>query len=284
MRGKTINVLPTAPRACTQLFLQLEPPQIHRLTSYLKKSFQSLLVCLKFYDFMSNRFVSPLRSSAGKSGGERHTPVELTSRQDPTEEGIPVHSSLPSVSHLDHQLKRQQEPLEGLWKAWSGTLEAWERHRGRGERRIREAAKLDLLSSRERQVLDWMESGKSLDETATILSISPRSVEKHRQNLRAKLRPVKDPPVTPRWKERPATPSPNAWARSATSSAWKPPGSFARCSARPSQHPTPLRKPPRIRDSWGGRTRGLILSVNIRGQQDAPSHLRPNSPQSIPRS
>ncbi len=142
---------------------------------------------------MSNRFVSPLRSSAGNSDGERHTPVELTSLQDPTEENISTQSSPPGVSHLDHQLRCQQEPLEGLWQAWSRTFEEWCRHSGRCDGGARDAADLDRLSPRERQVLDWMESGKSLDETATILGISPRTVEKHRQNLRAKLRPVEHP-------------------------------------------------------------------------------------------
>ena len=52
-----------------------------------------------------------------------------------------------------------------------------------------EEVDLSALSKREREVWQWMLEGKSLAETATILGISPRTVEKHRQNLRHKLMP-----------------------------------------------------------------------------------------------
>lgn len=51
------------------------------------------------------------------------------------------------------------------------------------------APKIDcsVLSMRELEVWEWMQQGKTLQETATILGISARTVEKHRQNLREKL-------------------------------------------------------------------------------------------------
>lgn len=45
-----------------------------------------------------------------------------------------------------------------------------------------------LLSRREKEVLEWQLVGKSASETAIILGISHRTVEKHRQNLHHKLR------------------------------------------------------------------------------------------------
>lgn len=44
-----------------------------------------------------------------------------------------------------------------------------------------------LLSRREREVLDCLNAGKSLKESASILGVSPRTVEKHRENIRKKL-------------------------------------------------------------------------------------------------
>ena len=43
------------------------------------------------------------------------------------------------------------------------------------------------LTRREREVADWMLAGKSNPAIAVILGISPRTVDKHRQNLYAKL-------------------------------------------------------------------------------------------------
>jgi DNA-binding CsgD family transcriptional regulator len=45
------------------------------------------------------------------------------------------------------------------------------------------------LTSREREVARWVGKGKSTDEIATILGISPRTVEKHTENIRKKIRP-----------------------------------------------------------------------------------------------
>ncbi|MFC7335820.1 LuxR C-terminal-related transcriptional regulator [Haloferula chungangensis] len=50
------------------------------------------------------------------------------------------------------------------------------------------SSECSALSSREREVMAWQRAGKSIEETATILGISPRTVEKHRQNLSKKLR------------------------------------------------------------------------------------------------
>jgi len=44
------------------------------------------------------------------------------------------------------------------------------------------------LSRREREVDEWTRQGKTLEETAMILGISIRTVQKHRQNIRAKRR------------------------------------------------------------------------------------------------
>ncbi len=46
---------------------------------------------------------------------------------------------------------------------------------------------LDKLSMREREVLQLTVEGKSADETATILSLSPKSVETYRTRLKKKL-------------------------------------------------------------------------------------------------
>ncbi|MEO7413844.1 MAG: helix-turn-helix transcriptional regulator [Opitutaceae bacterium] len=43
------------------------------------------------------------------------------------------------------------------------------------------------LTARERQVLHWIEEGKRNSEVATIMELSPRTVEKHLQNIFGKL-------------------------------------------------------------------------------------------------
>ncbi|MGJ8638375.1 MAG: helix-turn-helix transcriptional regulator [Opitutaceae bacterium] len=50
-----------------------------------------------------------------------------------------------------------------------------------------QGADISGLSQRELEVRDWMLQGKTLDETSMILGISPRTVEKHRQNIKQKL-------------------------------------------------------------------------------------------------
>lgn len=55
-----------------------------------------------------------------------------------------------------------------------------------------DATELDSLTRREREVFDWLQQGKSLEETAIILGISPRTVEKHRSNLYRKLNDAKE--------------------------------------------------------------------------------------------
>lgn len=48
-------------------------------------------------------------------------------------------------------------------------------------------AKIECLSRREREVLDWLTRGSSNKEIARELDISPRTVEIHRANMMAKL-------------------------------------------------------------------------------------------------
>ncbi|KAF0096088.1 MAG: two component LuxR family transcriptional regulator [Puniceicoccaceae bacterium 5H] len=45
----------------------------------------------------------------------------------------------------------------------------------------------DRLSGREREVFAWLEQGKSSQEVARVLGISPRTVEKHVQAIYKKL-------------------------------------------------------------------------------------------------
>ena len=52
---------------------------------------------------------------------------------------------------------------------------------------IRQGQKTALLTDRERQVLNWILAGKTNKEVAIILSISPKTVDKHRTSLMAKL-------------------------------------------------------------------------------------------------
>lgn len=58
----------------------------------------------------------------------------------------------------------------------------WKPQAGKSE------ASLDDLSRRELQVWEWLKAGKTAEETAIILGISRRTVEKHRQNIYRKLR------------------------------------------------------------------------------------------------
>jgi len=53
------------------------------------------------------------------------------------------------------------------------------------ERRIQDS--YDLLTDREREVLQLLAEGKSNKESATILNLSPYTIETHRQNLMQKL-------------------------------------------------------------------------------------------------
>lgn len=53
------------------------------------------------------------------------------------------------------------------------------------ERRIQDS--YDLLTEREREVLQLLAEGKSNKEAATILNLSPYTVESHRQNLMQKI-------------------------------------------------------------------------------------------------
>lgn len=53
------------------------------------------------------------------------------------------------------------------------------------ERRIQDS--FDLLTEREREVLQLLAEGKSNKEAATILKLSPYTIETHRQNLMQKL-------------------------------------------------------------------------------------------------
>lgn len=53
------------------------------------------------------------------------------------------------------------------------------------ERRIQDS--YDLLTEREREVLQLLAEGKSNKEAATILNLSPYTIETHRQNLMQKL-------------------------------------------------------------------------------------------------
>lgn len=48
-------------------------------------------------------------------------------------------------------------------------------------------AKIECLSRREREVLDWLTRGSSNKEIVRELDISPRTVEIHRANMMAKL-------------------------------------------------------------------------------------------------
>ncbi|MGJ8638364.1 MAG: helix-turn-helix transcriptional regulator [Opitutaceae bacterium] len=50
-----------------------------------------------------------------------------------------------------------------------------------------EAVELSALSQRELEVYEWMRKGKTIEATAIILGISPRTVEKHRQHIKEKL-------------------------------------------------------------------------------------------------
>jgi len=50
-----------------------------------------------------------------------------------------------------------------------------------------DAAPSDVLTAREREVLQLLAEGKTRSETADILCISPRTVEAHRQNIMDKL-------------------------------------------------------------------------------------------------
>jgi DNA-binding NarL/FixJ family response regulator len=56
-----------------------------------------------------------------------------------------------------------------------------------GTRRAETASPWDSLSHRERQVLQLIAEGQTNKSTAKFLSISPKTVEKHRANLMAKL-------------------------------------------------------------------------------------------------
>jgi len=53
------------------------------------------------------------------------------------------------------------------------------------ERRVQDS--YELLTDREREVLQLLAEGKSNKEAATILSVSPYTIETHRQNLMQKL-------------------------------------------------------------------------------------------------
>ncbi len=53
------------------------------------------------------------------------------------------------------------------------------------ERRVQDS--YDLLTEREREVLQLLAEGKSNKEAATILDLSPHTIETHRQNLMQKL-------------------------------------------------------------------------------------------------
>lgn len=96
------------------------------------------------------------------------------------------------IDSLDLAADRRLASLQRLEAAWTATLKSWKStvpsdastlDSAPNHRRAR-----DLLSDRENEVLSWMMDGKSLAETAIILKISPRTVEKHRENLRIKLR------------------------------------------------------------------------------------------------
>jgi DNA-binding NarL/FixJ family response regulator len=53
------------------------------------------------------------------------------------------------------------------------------------ERRVQDS--YDLLTEREREILQLLAEGKSNKEAATILNVSPYTIETHRQNLMQKL-------------------------------------------------------------------------------------------------
>jgi RNA polymerase sigma factor (sigma-70 family) len=53
------------------------------------------------------------------------------------------------------------------------------------ERRVQDS--FELLTDRERQVLQLLAEGKTNKETATILDLSPYTIETHRENLMQKL-------------------------------------------------------------------------------------------------
>lgn len=52
---------------------------------------------------------------------------------------------------------------------------------------IQDKGQAVLLTNRERQVLNWILAGKTNKEVALILSISPKTIDKHRTSLMAKL-------------------------------------------------------------------------------------------------
>ena len=54
------------------------------------------------------------------------------------------------------------------------------------ERRVQDS--YDLLTDREREVLQLLAEGKSNKEAASVLDVSPHTIETHRQNLMQKLR------------------------------------------------------------------------------------------------
>jgi len=53
------------------------------------------------------------------------------------------------------------------------------------ERRVQDS--YDLLTEREREVLQLLAGGKSNKEVASVLNISPYTIETHRNNLMQKL-------------------------------------------------------------------------------------------------
>lgn len=76
-------------------------------------------------------------------------------------------------SHLSHMLHRIADEVEA---------------RARANRRMLDArSRIDNLSSREREVLDWLAQGNSNKAIAQELQISPRTVEIHRANMMSKL-------------------------------------------------------------------------------------------------
>lgn len=80
-------------------------------------------------------------------------------------------------------------PLDAgrLGELLSGLDEETRAHTEARRRMIEARSRIEVLSARERQVLDWLSQGCSNKAIARELAISPRTVEIHRANMMAKL-------------------------------------------------------------------------------------------------
>ena len=82
------------------------------------------------------------------------------------------------------RLPLERGPLEEVLKAVAREAEA---HAAARRKMFEARARIESLSPREREVLDWLAEGCSNKAIARELSISPRTVEIHRANMMEKL-------------------------------------------------------------------------------------------------